>query len=506
MRGPAPCAEVPAPPGVSWSVPPVTLDFATLDALRTHHPAWRLLRSDHAPLVASFLHRVFVAPNARAIAAADLAEALEDELYALRQQRGDEAFPRAAIDYLNDWAAPDKGWLRKFYRPGTDEPQFDLTPATEKAIAWLGQLTARNFVGTESRLLTLFDLLRQMSEGSDADPARRVAELHKRRDEIDAEIARVLAGDVPLLDDTAVKDRFQQFMQLARELLGDFREVEQNFRQLDRRVRERIALWEGHKGELLGEIMGERDAIGDSDQGRSFRAFWEFLMSSRRQEELTDLLERVLGLPAIAELRPDPRTRRVHYDWLEAGEHTQRTVAQLSQQLRRFLDDQAWLENRRIMDILHGIEAKALALRQSPPSGSVMAIAEPAASVELAMERPLHTPPLKPQIADLLLDAGGDEPDPQALYEQVVVDRARLARHIRQSLQARSQITLRELIEQQPLQRGLAELVAYLQLGSEEFTATVDEGTSELIRWTAVTRDGEAVERQARLQRVIFVR
>jgi hypothetical protein len=63
---------------------------------------------------------------------------------------------------LNDWAAPEKGWLRKFYRQGSDEPQFDLTPATEKAIAWLGSLTERSFVGTESRLLTLFELLKQM--------------------------------------------------------------------------------------------------------------------------------------------------------------------------------------------------------------------------------------------------------------------------------------------------------------------------------------------------------
>ena len=271
----------------------MTLDFATLDALRTHHPAWRLLRSDHAPLVASFLQRVFVAPNVRVKAAADLAEALEDELYALRLHLGETAFPKSALEYLNDWAALDKGWLRKFYRPGTDEAQFDLTPATEKAIAWLAQLSERQFVGTESRLLTLFDLLKQMSEGSEADPAKRIAELHKKRDDIDAEIARVLSGDVPLLDDTAVKDRFQQFMQGARELLTDFREVEHNFRQLDRRVRERIALWEGSKGALLEDIMGERDAIADSDQGKSFRAFWDFLLSSRRQEELTELLDRV---------------------------------------------------------------------------------------------------------------------------------------------------------------------------------------------------------------------
>ncbi len=133
----------------------MTLDFATLDSLRLHNPAWRLLRSDHAPLLASFLQRVFVAPNVRVMAAADLAEALEDELFALRQSLGDKAFPKSAMEYLNDWSAADKGWLRKFYREGTDEAQFDLTPATEKAIAWLVQLGARQFVGTESRLLTL---------------------------------------------------------------------------------------------------------------------------------------------------------------------------------------------------------------------------------------------------------------------------------------------------------------------------------------------------------------
>jgi hypothetical protein len=483
----------------------VTLDYAILDALRTHHPAWQLLRSDHAPLVASFLHRVFVAPNVRGIAAANLAEALEDELYALRE-RGDGAFPKPALDYLNDWASPEKGWLRKFYRQGSDEPQFDLTPATEKAIAWLGTLTARSFVGTESRLLTLFELLKQMTEGSESDPAKRIAELHKRRDEIDAEIARALAGDVSLLDDTALKDRFQQFMQLARDLLTDFREVEHNFRQLDRRVRERIALWEGAKGVLLEEIMGERDAIADSDQGRSFRAFWDFLMSSRRQEELTELLSRVLALPPVADLKPDARTRRVHYDWLEAGEHTQRTVAQLSQQLRRFLDDQAWLENRRIMDILHGIEAKTLALRNTQPPGEVMNIAQAVADVELPMERPMFTPALKPLIADIELQAGDTDVDADALYSQVVVDRAQLAHHIRHALQNRSQVTLRALIDEHPLQQGLAELVAYLQLGSESLKTVVDEDTPEMIAWQAAASDGVTVRKQAKLPRVIFVR
>jgi hypothetical protein len=468
----------------------------------------------HAPLVASFLHRVFVAPNVRVMSEADLVEALEDELFALREQFGAEAYPKDAQDYLNDWAASDKGWLRKFYKPGTDEAQFDLTPATEKAIAWLAQLTERPFVATESRLLTLFALLEQISAGTEADPAKRLEDLQRKRDQLDAEIARVLSGDVPLLDDTAVKDRFLQFQQLARELLADFREVEHNFRQLDRKVREKIALWEGSKGALLDEIMGERDAIADSDQGRSFRAFWDFLMSSRRQEELSERLNQVLALPAVAALKPDPRIRRVHHDWLEAGEHTQRTVAQLSQQLRRFLDDRAFLENRRILDLLHGIEGKALALRGATPVGTVMHIDAMGADIELPLERPLFAPSVKPRLVEMALVAGEDDIDTARLFDQIVVDKARLRVTIQRTLRQKAQVTLRELLETAPLRQGLAELVAYLELAHvgdggdslEGLRTVLDEAVEEPIRWWARNAAGEAVMREARLPRIIFTR
>lgn len=436
------------------------------------------------------------------MAQADLVEALNDTLYGLRERLGDKAFPKPALEYVNDWAANDKGWLRKFYPPGSDEPHFDLTPATERALAWLVSLSDRAFVGTESRLLTLFDLLKQMSEGSDTNPETRVAELHKRRDEIDAEIARVVSGNMPLLDDTALKDRFQQFTGLARDLLTDFREVEHNFRTLDRRVRERIALWSGSKGELLQDILGERDAISDSDQGKSFRAFWDFLMSQKRQEELTALLDRVLSLPPVAALSPDARLRRVHYDWLEAGEHAQRTVAQLSQQLRRFLDDQAWLENRRIMDVLHSIEARALALRDAPPSGSVQSMPALTPSVDLPLERPLYSPATKTVLRTTALEAGDGDLDTGALFSQVRVDKAALASHIRQSLQTQNQISLGELLQARPLQQGLGELVAYLQLASVAAQSVVDEDTLETVTWTTP----EGTTRSAQLPRVIFVR
>src|SRR5690606_31994600 len=162
--------------------------------------------------------------------------------------------------------------------------------------------------------------------------------------------------------------------------------------------RERIATWDGGKGALLGDIFGERDLIRDSDQGRSFRAFWEFLMSPARQDELTALLSRAFELAPVQSLEPDRRLLRVHYDWLEAGEAAQRTVARLSEQLRRYLDDQAWLENRRIMRLLRDIETHALAVRENPPAGEPYRLDETSPSLNLALDRPLYSPPLKPRI------------------------------------------------------------------------------------------------------------
>ena len=67
-------------------------------------------------------------------------------------------------------------------------------------------------------------------------------------------------------------------------------------------------------------------------------------------------------------------------------------------------------------------------------------------------------------------------------------------------------MSLGELVSDHPLQQGLAELVAYLQLGSDAFETVVDDDTAEHIAWRSLDRDGCAVERAARLPRVIFVK
>jgi hypothetical protein len=474
--------------------------YDEIDHLQAHHPAWVLLRSQHAPLILSFLGRVFVDGNVGGQPAQVLVGLLDDELYAHNSatENGDLPFPRPAQAYLDDWASPEKGWLRKYYPAGVDEPHYDITPAVEKAVLWLKDLRRREFVGTESRLNTLFELLRQMVFGADTDADSQLADLRRRRAELDEQIARAERGEVALLDATSQRDRYYQFARNARELLADFREVEENFRILDRRLREQIATWAGSKGALLDEVLTSRDSIAESDQGRSFQALFDFLLSHQRQAELSELLER---LGKIAEIGDhDQRLRHVHFDWIDAGERTQGTVRLLSEQLRRFLDDQVWLENRRIFDLLRSIEAAAVEVRRQPPT---IAMELPAMSMEVVLpfERPLYTPVEPVSLDSEAVEVGNAEFDASALLDQLHVDRDELAGTVRATLRERSQVGFGSLVEDHPLSQGLAELIGYLSLSDPAFDVVFDEHRRDQIGWTT-----DDVERVADTPAVTFAR
>lgn len=475
------------------------MQYDDVAALQRHSAAWRLVRADHAPLIISFVDEVFVEGNVRGIPAGDLAERLDDVLYTLNEGHDPPLFPRQPRAYLDDWAGPEAGWLRKYYPAGTDEPHFDATPAAEKAVAWCASLRARTFVGTESRLNTVVELLRQMVYGAEADPDVRLAELERRRLELDAEIERVRAGDVPVMDPSAQRDRYQQFAGTARELLADFREVESNFRALDRDLREQITTWDGAKGGLLEQVVGGRASIADSDQGKSFHAFYDFLLSPARQEELTDLLRRVHELPALT--GADERLRGVHHEWLAAGERTQATVRTLSEQLRRYLDDRVWLENRRVMDVLRSIETAALALREERRVDVVSEMAALAPTVVLPMERPLYSPTAKTAVDSAGLQSGDVDFDSAALFSQVHVDPAPLTAHVRRALLQHPQVGLAAVVRDHPLEQGLAELVTYFSLSDAAFDVVFDDSREQL-DWV----DAEGRSRRATVPRVTYAR
>jgi hypothetical protein len=477
------------------------VEFEAIDALRERHPAWRLLRAGNATLILSFLGDFFVECNRGPCSVSEVAAALDDRLYAFNAEipteTGEARFPKEPRAYLEDWAAV--GYLRRFYPLGDDEVHYEVTPAFEKAYAWVMSLRGRSFVGTESRLHTVVELLRQIVHGTEADPDIRLDELRRRRDEIDAEIATVEAGNVAVLDPTGVRDRYQQLSTTARELLSDFREVEENFRILDRAAREKIAAWDGSKGELLAELVGSRSEITGSDQGRSFQSFYDFLLSESRMQELTKLLAKTASLGSV---ESDQRIRNIHHDWSEAADRAQRTVRQISEQLRRFLDDQVWLENRRVLDLVRAVESAALDVRALPPTFG-LEVDQPGIEIALPFARPLYRPPAAVDVESEIPPTTEDV-DTDLLFTQTFIDQARLVDNIRAVLPERSSALLSDVVTMYPIEQGAAEIVGYLAINDEDVTVELDDTDETLLEYSHPA-DPDATMR-ARLPRVTLRR
>jgi len=162
------------------------------------------------------------------------------------------------------------------------------------------------------------------------------------------------------------------------------------------------------------------------------------------------LLEAVYGLEEIRALGPDPFLGRIKFSLMDAGEKVYKTTSMLVEQLRKYLDDQSYLENRRIMEIIKGIEKLGVLLKDDPPGTREFApLDDVRPGLELVMARGLFTPTAGMSIRDSHIGEGIANPDidVEALYRQNVVNEAELRRSIEIALQSRSQITLAQLYE-----------------------------------------------------------
>lgn len=479
------------------------MDHDTLENLKKNHTTLKLLNAAHMPLIVSFLFKVFISPNRRSMAQSDLIPLLEDHLFQLRELCAGNPYPRSARDYLEEWAAGETAFLRKYYTDTSDEPVMDLTPASEKAMEWLADLKEQSFVGTESRLLTVLQLLRDIAYKTEKDPQERIRILENKKNALDREIREIKSRGVLPHDPTQIKERFFQVEETAKKLLSDFRQVEHNFRKLDLETRARIAKSDKSKGELLDEIFHDQDVIRDSDQGKSFKAFWEFLMSEISREEMTLLLEKIKNLKEIQALDPDPFIFDIQYLLLDAGEKVYKTGNLLVEQLRKYLDDQAYLENRRIMTLVKAIEKKAVDIRENPPPGKTFAhICGIKPDFDFTMGRTLFSPPKNPVITTKEIRQGEADIETHALFNQTYIDTKTLKLNIRKALETVSQISLLELTRTIPIEKGVAEAVAYLNLASRDKKALVNEKKRE----TIFLKTEQGQEKTINMPQIIFTR
>jgi hypothetical protein len=455
------------------------MDHDYIKYLQENNPTVRLFRLDHAPLIISFLFLYFKKQNRQNIQSTELTTCLSDYLFSLMESHGKNIYAGTPQYYLDKWV--NEGFLRKFYQAGSDEPVFELTPASEKAFDLLRELDRREFIGTESRLLKIFEILSDIVYKTSVDPATRLFELERQKEALEREIEETRRGNLATMTATQVRERYFDLEDTARKLLSDFRQIEYNFRDLDRMAREKQITGDLRKGRLLGEIFNVHDLIWDTDQGRSFRAFWEFLMSQRKQDELDMLIEAVTNLPEIREESDNDFLERLKTNLVDAGDRVNRTTHNLIEHLRRFLDDRAMLENRRIIEIIGEIKKLSVEVKDNPPKDRDFLVLDDRPGIDWVLERPLYSPPKKVELSDLSYEYGESDADTDALFRAVYIDQEELRNRIGVLLRTNSQVTLKYVTEHYPIERGLAELLAYMDIASKDGKVVVNNDITEVI-------------------------
>lgn len=162
------------------------MDYHRIKNLKEINPTIRLLNADYSPLIISFLFQAFKKNNKITIPNDELVSNLNDTIYSIQSAYGEGLFPETAQKYLDDWA--NAQYLRKYYPADSDEPCFELTPSTEKALEWIKELENREFVGTESRLIKIIEMLKEIAYRNSDDPTIRLGELERKKNEIEEEI------------------------------------------------------------------------------------------------------------------------------------------------------------------------------------------------------------------------------------------------------------------------------------------------------------------------------
>jgi len=489
------------------------MTYEELKSIRSVSPVIRLIRARTAPLILSFLFREFKAANQVTIPQYELVNRLADYLEYLDDEdlRDGEAADSIALaeKYLSDWCDEDHRYLRR-YPNDEGEPVIELTSYTERAFQWMEGLQKREFVGTESRFLTIYQQLQELIDNTREDPRKKIAELEEKRRAINRQINEIKkTGRVPTFNDTQIKERFHLISRTARELISDFKEVEQNFKEISLNIYKKQTRREMHRGQILGYALDAIDELKSSDQGRSFYAFWQFLIADSKQEELRAKVNQLFRLLQERNIdSDDPFLRHIKLYLHRAGQKIIEGNHLLAEKLSRILGERNLAERRRTREIINDIKGLAVERMGRLPDQREFIEIEGAPAIQMPLERPLGEPPREaafgrqPESLDNRAPAGLDLTE---LFDQFEMNKRELEANIDALLRHRDQVRLSEVLEHYPVQKGLTEVLTYFTIATGTPRHLVDNRRKTAVRW--VVPDAAApLEKEVLLPEIVFVR
>ncbi len=453
----------------------------------------KLIRAKSAPLMLSFFYKIFKDAHITSITNSELRSKLEYYLEELDYTEKDDDLQAESLfddhslkaaQYIENWS--NAGYLRKY--PNDDgEDLHELTSDTQKVMKWIDDLQQKEFIGTNSRFKDIFFKLQTMMEKANENVEQRIEELKKKKWEIENEINLLLNGQKPMIaDDTEIKEQFFELNKMARELLSDFTEVEQNFEQIRKDIQIKYTDKNLIKGDIAGYVLDGTDEINNKPQGKSFNAFWEFLNDDKMRAkflELTDKMYQLLNERSI-DYNNDKFLKKFNRFLAVFGSKVVTANRKLDEKLSRILSEKNVLERRKAIELIGEIKQMAHSISDARIKENDFIIIEDEPLIELIDRYELSED--KDEIKDVLFPDGiggnqTDEVDLTMLFNQFTIDKKKLIQQIGKMLESKTQVTLKEVVDYYGLKNGLSEVIGYFSIATENSHHIIFEETIDAI-------------------------
>lgn len=442
-------------------------------------PSVQIIRMRNAHWVIPFLFKAFKSENVLSLPESRLIALLAEELR--NHSEAIEDLEEARIEFGEDEESRSRkyllNWVQK--RLLQDFPdaeavtQYQLSAHTEKIFQWLQSLEKRQFVGTESRFRFLFQTLREMVEYTEDDSTKRLEELKNKKADIDKEIKRIEMGFKPeIYTNAQIRERMEWFVRISHELISDFREVEDNFKYIHRHIVEQHTKAEKNKGAIVGYAFEAYDALRKSDQGKSFYAFWDFLVSREGQEEWRQLTDQLLQLLQDRNIESDGDfVENIKSLLLQQGRSVYESNDRMAEKLSRIITEKEIARHRRLRQQIGSIKELIFRFMEDeiPDCGIELKVPVP---IRMNMERKLNLSE-KQGVSIVKQPTGAMEKIEDLerfgrLLSAKHIDKKKLWGNVEQVLESKTTATLLEVIESAGLEHGVAEVVSYFSFIREK--------------------------------------
>ena len=439
-----------------------------IDILRTS-PSVELLKSKNRVPIITFFIETFTEDH-KVLAQEVLFQQLSDfiETQHLEEEESEATFEvlfdEKAKHYVRNWLS--KGFLTN-YQDEQGEVYYELSSHSVKVIDWLWSLKKEEYIGTESKFSSIFHQLKELVEFTNEDRGERLQLLEQRKQALQEQIDKLKRGEeVQVYEEYQIVPRFNQLTQQAKELLSDFKEMEDNFKEITKEI------YQKHSGEQTKDAILEftfdaLDQLKNSPQGKSFYAFFAFLVSRQLQDEWEFLTKKLYETLQEKDIRiRDYFLKGMRGHLYHLGRRVDKANDKMAEKLSRIIRENDTIDNQATKQTIRDIKDYLISLSRRQLKPDVSFEIERDVYIRIPFDRRLTyqkkeqgTYKERFENADTTLS---DATQLGKLFSDKIIDKEILREHIRTALQQRGQVSLTELINAQGgLKKGLTELIAF---------------------------------------------